>query len=96
MNRKTIIEIVIAVAAFSASGVVLYRGLHTAPPPAQQPVAATPQSTASILPYGSNLNFDILRKQGFEFNAYNYPKLEPSTDVGVPVDTLIQPAPSQP
>lgn len=103
MNRKTIIQLVIIIAAFGGSGVVLYNGFFKKPAlPVIQPLGVgvdssgtaggSPASTGPILPYGRTLDFSQLNK--FQFGAVDYQQINTSTELCVPVDELIR-VPSQ-
>jgi len=91
MNNKKIIEIVISVAAFLGSVYVLYSGLHTSSPPPNIPLNVSASQSGNLLPYGTTLDFSILEKQHFQYGAIPYPTLDPSSEVGKDVNTLIVP-----
>lgn len=94
MNKKLIIQLSIIVVAFAAAGVVLYNGFFKSSQPSV-PVAATAAVSGSeitpqtILPNGSTLDFSVVNSGRFVFNQLQYPQLNPSSEVGVPENTLI-------
>ncbi len=95
MNKKNI-ELVIIIVAFLGTGLVLYNGLRGTSPTAGNPlvsVNSTATSTASVLPYGNNLDFTILQKNSLNYNLINYPQVNENA-VGVDVNTLIHPLPT--
>lgn len=105
MNKKTI-QILVIVAAFLASGFVLYNGflknrsetpsvLDTSALPGTATPAASGGSTVTnpseILPYGTSLDFKkVLDKQPLRFNAFEYPKVNTTTEVGVLEKDLVK------
>ena len=97
MNRKTIIQLVIIIAAFGGAGVVLYNGFFSSPEPdvsvSTTQSGAVSQSPGAILPYGSSLNLEIFHSKAlanFQFTPSTYPKLNPQGDVGkTPISSLI-------
>jgi hypothetical protein len=94
MNKKTIIQIVIIVGAFAASGMVLYNGLFKNSTPdlslSASDGAAGAGSNEKILPYGDKLDFKtVLEKQNLQFDIVDYPKLDPQAEVGVDLGNLI-------
>ncbi|MBI5530617.1 MAG: hypothetical protein HY918_03910 [Candidatus Doudnabacteria bacterium] len=98
MNKKTLIQVIVIVVAFGAAGIVLYNGFFsnsggtTAETETVQPI-----DESALLPYGDTLNFKgILYKRPFQYGAVDYPKLNPNSEVGVPVSSLITPLPSAP
>jgi hypothetical protein len=95
MNKKTMIELVIVVVAFGASGLVLYNGIFSGNNnSALQP--ANSNSTSSqedILPYGSGLNFDdAIKPSQFIYNKMQYPQVDKS-EIGIPPQNLVLPLP---
>lgn len=93
MNKKLIIQIVVIVIAFGASGIVLYNGFFKNG--SSQPALGSAQTSAgdqsqAILPYGSTLDFSILKKQDLQFGTVQYPKVDPAL-VGIPENQLIKP-----
>jgi len=104
MNKKTIIEIVVVVGAFIASGIVLYNGFFSgsSAPPAVVPGLVDTTGTAAsqnILPYGATFDLDkfdsLVKARNFKFGNVSYPILSTSTEVGkLPVSNLIVPPPS--
>ena len=95
MNKKTIIQIVVIVGAFGASAVVLYNGLFKNA--SQVPLNGTPTAASQdkILPFGDSFNYQFiaeLKAKNFIFGAVNYPKVDPTTDIGKDrLDQLISP-----
>ena len=95
-NKKTLIQTVIIVVCFLASGIVLYRGLFGGSSSGGIAISSSKAVVAdpsSILPNGSTLDFNVLNQQNFQFGEFTPPQLNPANDVGVPVDQLILPAP---
>ncbi len=96
MNKKTIIQIVIIIGAFVASGMVLYNGLFKNGP-SDISLSLSDQSIAEsnsekILPFGDKLDFkNVLEKQNLQFDIVDYPKLDSQTEVGVDLNNLIAP-----
>lgn len=90
MNKKIIIEVIVTTAAFVGSGVVLYKGLHSAPLPISS-VPASAIAVGNVLPYGDNFDFSILTKQKLEFGKVIYKVLDPQSEVGVETKNLIRP-----
>lgn len=96
MNKKQIIQIVIVVAALSAAGIVLYNGFHKN---SEQPalMAALPgssqtsgsQQIKSILPGGTTLDFSVLTKRNLNYHQATYPKLDPSSEIGILENNLV-------
>lgn len=110
MNRKTIIQVVVIVAAFAISGIVIYNGFFSGPSLPPVPVemlggtgasstAGSVADSQNLLPYGSSFDYqkiDDLKKRNFQFGIVQYPVLDPA-EVGKDVNTLIQPpAPATP
>lgn len=95
VNKKTIIQLVVIVAAFAAAGLVLYNGLfkgngNTAP----GFVDTSTNAGQEILPYGDTpleIQFKALDPKRFQYNQIEYQKLNPQNDVGIPPDSLITP-----
>lgn len=98
MNKKTIIQLAIVVVAFGASGLVLYYGYFGGSAPSAispGPESATSQTqSAAILPFGDKpLNFEVLHKRqdrAIDPSNFDYPKLDPQTQVGVPIQDLVK------
>jgi hypothetical protein len=98
MDKKKIIQILIIACAFGGSGLVLYNGMFKKPPlPPGVTVAAgvpgtSPGSGANpLLPYGKILDFDgALGRKTLQFGAIQYGRISTTTDVGVPVSSLIK------
>ena len=107
MNKKKLIQIIVVIVCFAASGVVIYNGLfakkqNNAPsevlglPGASKDLVST-LNTEKLLPYGENLKLDetlnriILNNQRLRYGLMTFPELNPSTDVGMPVDQMIKP-----
>lgn len=94
LNKKTIIQLVIIVAAFIAAGIVLYNGFFSNKGPASSPTAlsgpASSQAPQEILPYGeSGFDFSVLSNRPFVFSQIQYPKLDPNSEVGVLPSSMI-------
>jgi hypothetical protein len=103
MNKKTIIQLVVIVAAFGACGLVLYNGLfkgQSSPSAANMstPIGfpgVTADINQDILPYGDNLDFSkALDSKRFQYNQIEYQKLNPQNEVGISPDSLITPLPA--
>ena len=94
MNKKLIIQIVIVVVAFGASGLVLYNAFFKGPEGVPITMTTTGTQTVTpdnLLPYGSNpLDFSILHSRPFQYNQITFPTLNPQTEVGVAPDVLIE------
>jgi hypothetical protein len=100
MNKKTIIQLVIIIVFFSASGFVLYNGLFkkkTGTLPAQDFLTASgfDATATNLLPQGGELDFDrVLKKQNLQYGVISFPRLDPK-EVGIPQEQLIT-APASP
>ncbi len=93
MNRKTIIEVIVIVGAFVGAGVVLYNGLFKNSQSGVDPLLEHPKAIEKILPYGDTFNYkqlEELKLKKFQFGVISYPKVNPSTEVGKNVDTLLE------
>lgn len=94
MNKKTIIQIIVIVAAFAGSGIVLYKGMSqkkSAPAPVPAAMTAGQEGgIANILPLGKTLDFKVLDKQNLEYGTLIYPKLDPNQEVGIEGQALIK------
>ncbi|MDR3643014.1 MAG: hypothetical protein P4L74_05305 [Candidatus Doudnabacteria bacterium] len=101
MSKKTIIQLVIIVAAFGLAGVVLYNGFFSQGSPASAPAtlvsSGSPQTPQQILPYGSGpLDFSVLSSRPFVFGQIQYQKLDPNSEVGVnPAAMISSPVPGR-
>jgi len=110
MNKKTIIQIVLIVAGFAGSGVVLYNGFMgnstsgTSLAGIRDPflIGSSTSSSLSgqpadkVLPYGESLNFtQTLNQQNLQYNVLAYPVLATSTQVGL-IENAMLSVPSQP
>jgi hypothetical protein len=107
MDRKKIIQLVIIIAAFGGSGIILYNGMFKNASPVIPPVPGLDLSAASgtptavtgsqILPYGDKFekkDLDgVLYNRGLVYGTIQYPILDPA-QVGVLPQNLIPPAPS--
>lgn len=92
MDRKKIIQIVVIIIAFGASGFVLYNGLYKPKTPlnpallveqlgAGVPGAASPDN---LLPHGKTFDIaGVINPHNFQFDAISFPKLSTSTEVGL-------------
>lgn len=91
MNKKTLIQLVVIIVAFGGAGMVLYNGLYknNSTTNATEEFAIPPTSEQSILPLGGTMDFKILDKYNLKYNQSNYPKLDPNSEYGIPVDNLI-------
>ena len=97
MNKKTLIQLIIILGAFGGAGIVLYNGFfRNQPTPISVSLTGTPQATQNILPNGESLNFTVLHSRPFEYDQIQYPKLDPQSEVGVPVENLIKSLPTNP
>lgn len=97
MNKKTLIQVIIIVVAFGAAGIVLYNGFFSGGASTTETETVQPVDETTLLPYGDSLNFQgVLYKRPFQYGAVDYPKLNPNSEVGVPVSSLIAPLPSAP
>lgn len=102
MSKKTIAEIVIVIVAFLASGVVLYRGLVVKDPAEYLPQSVAPAKVqeptiqlSTVFPFGERFDIDtVLAKRKLQFGVVQYPKLDPNSEVGVPVSQLVPTASS--
>jgi hypothetical protein len=96
MNKKNI-QLGIVIVAFSAMGIVLYKGFFSGGAASPNPFIASLSASAtpaSVLPYGATFNYqaiDSLQKQGFQFGVVQYPEVSTSTDVGKAPNDLITP-----
>ncbi len=103
MNKKQIIQTIVIVGAFGASGYVLYSGLYSKKPTPIVPGALTESvaglaptkapeiSIDKILPYGDSLDFDkVLKKQNQQYGVIDYPKLDPNSEVGISEPQLMK------
>jgi hypothetical protein len=92
MNKKQIIQLVIIVTAFFAAGLILYNGFFKNPNNAALTEAAgvgnLEQGPQAVLPNGDKLDFNVLKKQNLLYNQASYPKLDPNSDYGIPLESL--------
>lgn len=100
MNKNTIIKIIVIVAAFGASALVLYNGFFKGKGGAnvpQAPIAGFAAITIEeILPNGGSLDFDkVINISRFKFGLMKFPILDPKNEVGKSPDNLITPMESQ-
>src|SRR5438105_1991390 len=91
MNFKTIIFVAISVAFLAASAYMLrntFFGASAVVPDA----APTNQMTSAeaIFPYGDKLNLDIAHTYNHLGVGFNYPKVDPATDLGVSSQDFIK------
>ncbi len=101
MNKKALIQIIIAVVCFSGAGIVLYTGLKGPSQPSSAVLTAgmdfelTGQTKPeTLLPYGTALDFDsVFKKYKFIYGKQDYPVLDPSSEIGVNEPDLIKPIP---
>ncbi len=111
MDKKKIIQIAVIIVAFGGSGIVLYNGFFKQPPApslgittnlaalngsAGLSASSTSAGGGQILPYGNKLDFSQLDSGRFQFGAVQYPQVNTSTDIGVPVDSMLGAASPQP
>jgi hypothetical protein len=98
MNKKQIIQIVVIIIAFGLAGFVLYNGFFKGngggPLLLDSPAISAQAQPEDLLPEGTTLNFDLLKQQNLFYNQVPYPKLNPVSDFGIPVSSLIIPPPS--
>jgi hypothetical protein len=96
MNKKQNIQIAVIVVFFAAAAFILYKGGLFGGGQSAAPVAAAAAAAAQpILPNGSTFDFNsVILPSRFNYNAIEYPQLDAQNDVGVPVDNLISPLPS--
>ena len=94
VNLKKIILIAISGALLSVSGLIVYRNFvstpSTTPPAHQSTVDSLRTSSNRIFPYGEDLDFGIVRKYNSQGQVFNYPRVNPDTDLGVPLSELIK------
>jgi flagellar basal body-associated protein FliL len=100
MNKKQIIQIIIIIVVFSAAGLILYNGLFKNKNDAalleDSGSPATQGQPQELLPNGNTLDFGPLSSQNFYYNQVDYPKLDPSSDYGIPDSSLFPPPPLPP
>ncbi len=91
MNKKTIIQVIVIIVAFSTAGIVLYNGLFKGGEQTiYENIAVTEQKDqGTLLPYGNTLDFTVLKKQDLFYNQVSYPKLDPNSEIGIPLENLI-------
>ena len=92
MNKKLIIQIIIIVAAFGAAGYVLYTGFFGgggSPDSGSAGLVSAAKTPKDILPYGSTLDFGVLKSGRFVFGQLQYPKLDVGTEIGISKENLI-------
>src|SRR5262245_60911985 len=94
MKGKQLIYIIISLVFFIATGVVVYVNL-SGPKTSEEtmPAAATGQTSAkSLLPYGTDLNFNVLQRyNGGQIQPFIYEQVTPE-EIGVTDhDALIKP-----
>ena len=94
MNKKLIIQTVIIVACFLISGIVLYKGLFSSNSTLPATIPGGSLDVASgdeaVLPHGTKLDFDVFKRQNFQYGILEYPKLNPQNEIGVDVNNLIK------
>lgn len=94
MNKKTLIQVVIIICAFAASGIVLYNGLfkNSSGVPDSSLTIDLAASTEKILPYGDKMDIkSAVSQQNLQYGLIQYPKLDPNQEVGIPLQQLIVP-----
>jgi Flp pilus assembly protein CpaB len=98
MNKKTIIQIIVIIAAFGGAGIVLYNGFAKNPNSGQSEESSYLEASKSqekVLPYGETLNLKaVLNQRPLQFSGDVGEKINPASDVGSPENAIITPRPS--
>jgi hypothetical protein len=96
MNKKQIIQLVVILLAFGGAGFVLYRGgifgTSSAGIGSTQTLVESGIVSQPLLPYGETLDFkQALDADRFNYNQFEFGKLDPKTEVGIDENLLIVP-----
>jgi hypothetical protein len=97
MNKKGLIQLVVIVACFSASAIVIYNNFIKKPDIAAIPFTAPNGSPAvanindPLLPNGNTFDLEKLKNSSLRFNLIDYPTLQYPTEVGVDELSVIKP-----
>ena len=91
-NSKNTILILVVVALFIASGVVLYRGFAGGGSTGGIPdIAGAQKEIVNLLPYGTNLDFAKIKSRAASTTPFVYETVD-QNNVGIDVRALISPA----
>lgn len=92
-NSKNTILILVVVALFVASGVVLYRGFSGGGSAAGgvADIAGAQKEIVNLLPYGTNLDFSKVKTRAQSTTPFVYETVDQS-NIGVDIHSLITPA----
>ncbi len=107
MNKKTVIQIVVVVCAFSGSGIVLYKGFfrNSRPPNVisltagpggsgaglRPAQAAAGKSIDKILPNGASLDLDVLKRPRVEYGLRPEKNTVSEPEIGISQFELVVP-----
>ncbi|MBL8029784.1 MAG: hypothetical protein JNN11_00885 [Candidatus Doudnabacteria bacterium] len=93
MNKKNLIQVLVIVACFAASGIVIYNNFLKKPalPSSQMAPVSQAQVEAPILPNGSAFDLAPVKNSKLRFNLIEYPRLNFNQDVGLPEDQVLKP-----
>ncbi len=93
MNKKNLIQIVVIVACFAASGIVIYNNFVKKPslPASQVAPVSQAQVDAAILPNGNSFDLSVVKNSKLRFNLIDYPKLNFSQEVGLDQYQILKP-----
>ncbi len=85
---KKIISIVIIFGALAGAGFFAYKAFSSSSSTAAPSQAAT-KTTSEILPLGTNLNFEQVKKFNKDARIFQYPAVSPE-DIGPGLSTMIK------
>lgn len=92
-NKKNTILVLVVVALFIASGVVLYRGFSGGGTVggAIPDIASGQKDIVNLLPYGTSLDFSAIKARSTSSTPFVYETVD-QNNVGVDIHSLITPA----
>jgi hypothetical protein len=95
MNKKNLIQVLIIVACFAASAIVIYNNFlkkEELPPSAVgQNEKVGQKQDGQILPGGATFDLKSVKESKLRFNLIDYPKVSLPSDIGLDTENILKP-----